>query len=80
MQNDYLYISVTNPIADSVDREAALNLNTTKSDYKNHGYGHRIVKKIVDKYNGYINYSIEGDEFIAEAMLDIKTEAKHDTN
>lgn len=80
VQNDYLYISVTNPIADSVDRAAALNLNTTKSDYKNHGYGHRIVKKIVDKYNGYINYSIEGDEFIAEAMLDIKTEAKHDTN
>ena len=79
VQNDYLYINITNPIAEGVDRTAALNLNTNKSDYKNHGYGHRIVKKIVDKYKGYINYSIEGDEFIAEALLDI-AEDKDDTN
>ena len=80
VQNEYLYISVTNPISEDTDRSAALGLNTTKSDFKNHGYGHRIVKKIVDKYNGYINYSIEGDEFIAEALLDLKTEAKNETN
>ena len=80
MQNDYLYISVSNPIGEEADRAAALRLNTTKSDYKNHGYGHKIEQKIVDKYNGYINYSIEGDEFIAEALLDINTEAKDDTN
>lgn len=75
VQNDYLFISVTNAISADVDHDAVLTLNTTKSDAKNHGYGHRIVKKIVDKYNGYINYSIEGDEFIAEAMLDMKREA-----
>lgn len=80
VQNEYLYISVTNPVSENVDRMAALGLNTTKSDYKNHGYGHRIVKKIVDKYHGYINYSIENDEFIAEALIDLKTEAVNEAN
>lgn len=80
IQNDYLYISVVNPVSAETDRTAALSLNTTKRDFKNHGYGHRIVKKIVDKYKGYINYSIEGDEFIAEALLDLKTESENDTN
>lgn len=80
MQSDYLYISVANPIGTDVDREAVLSLNTSKSDFKNHGYGHKIVKKIVDKYNGYINYSVEGEEFIAEALLDLKTETKHETD
>ena len=80
IQNEYLYISVNNPIAEDTDREAALGLNTSKPDFRNHGYGHRIVKKIVDKYNGYINYSIEGDEFVAEALLDLKTEAVNEAN
>ncbi len=80
VQNDYLYISVVNPVPADTDRTAALGLNTTKQEVREHGYGHKIVQKIVDKYNGYIHYAIEGDEFIAEALLDLKTESKHDTN
>ena len=25
---------------------------------------------MVDKYNGHVNYSIDGDEFVAEVMLE----------
>ena len=80
VQNDYLYISVVNPLPAGADRTAALGLNTTKQDARAHGYGHKIVQKIVDKYNGYIHYAIEGSEFIAEALLDLKTESEHETN
>ena len=67
---DYLYISVKNKIRADVDRQTLLRMNTAKDDAANHGYGHKIVKRMVDKYNGYVNYSVEGDEFIAEVMLE----------
>ena len=68
---DYLYISVQNEIRDDTDRETLLKMNTVKDDAVNHGYGHKIVKKIVDKYNGCVNYTISENEFIAEVMLDL---------
>lgn len=71
-RSDYLYICVQNEIRNDVDRVSLLKMNTVKDDAANHGYGHKIVKKIVEKYNGYVNYTIEGNEFIAEVMLDLK--------
>ena len=68
---DYLYIRVQNEIRDDTDRETLLKMNTVKDDAVNHGYGHKIVKKIVDKYNGCVNYTISENEFIAEVMLDL---------
>ena len=51
-------------------------MNTEKEDQVNHGFGHRIVKKIADRYNGHVNYSIEDGIFYAEVMLDTKYDAK----
>lgn len=68
---DYLYICVQNHICDDCDRVKLLEMNTEKTDTKNHGYGHRIVKRIVEKYNGAVKYKIEENEFIAEIMLDM---------
>ena len=45
-------------------------MNTVKDDAVNHGYGHKIVKRIVEKYNGYVNYTVVENEFVAEVMLD----------
>lgn len=74
---DYLYISVKNKIRADADRQTLLNMNTVKDDAANHGYGHKIVKRMVDKYNGHVNYSIDGDEFVAEVMLEFcKEETK----
>lgn len=67
---DYLYISVKNKIRADADRQTLLKMNTVKEDAANHGYGHKIVKRMVDKYNGHVNYSIDGDEFVAEVMLE----------
>ena len=69
---DYLYISVQNEIRDDADRESLLKMNTAKDDAVNHGYGHKIVKRIVEKYNGYVHYMIVENEFVAEVMLEMK--------
>ena len=73
---EYLYIGVQNPIGEHAKPEKVLALNTEKEDQSNHGFGHRIVKKIVDKYNGHVNYSIEEGTFFAEVMLDIEYDTK----
>ena len=59
-----------NKIRADADRQTLLKMNTVKEDAANHGYGHKIVKRMVDKYNGHVNYSIDGDEFVAEVMLE----------
>ena len=75
---DYLYISVQNEIREDADRESLLRMNTIKDDAVNHGYGHKIVKRIVEKYNGYVHYTIVENEFVAEVMLELKQEEKNE--
>lgn len=70
-RTDYLYICVQNAIRDDIDREYLLKMNTVKDDAASHGYGHKIVKRIVDKYNGHVNYTVVENEFVAEVMLDM---------
>lgn len=76
-RGDCLYICVQNEIRDDIDREELLKMNTVKDDAVNHGYGHKIVKRIVEKYNGYVNYSVVENEFIAEIMLDMAETRGH---
>lgn len=72
-RTDYLYLCVQNEIRDDLDREKLLQMNTVKDDAANHGFGHKIVKRIVEKYNGYVNYTVVEKEFIAEVMLDLNS-------
>ena len=71
---EYLYICVRNSLGDVADKKV-LELVTSKHDTELHGYGHRIVDKLVNKYQGYIKYSIENGEFVAEAMLGLQKAA-----
>lgn len=45
------------------------NLNSTKKDGASHGYGHKIVEKIVRDYGGMIDYFEEGDMFGVQILL-----------
>lgn len=45
------------------------NLNSTKKDGASHGYGHKIVEKIVKDYGGMIDYFEEGDMFGVQILL-----------
>ena len=75
LKNDYLYIYVQNSVGkEKRGVKELLKLNTVKEDYKSHGYGHKIVRRIVDKYRGEIHYAVEDNEFIVEVMLDLRTQ------
>ena len=69
-RGEQLYICVRNKLREGYDRDALLLMNTEKEDELNHGYGHRIIKRIAEKYNGIVNYTIEDNQFIAEVMLE----------
>lgn len=67
---EYLCVCCRNTIAADADRKRLLEMRTEKTDAENHGIGHRIVDKIVLKYNGSVLYEIEGNEFCVKAMLE----------
>lgn len=75
VRGGYLYIRVTNPAPENRSG-AGENLvsGTVKEEKSSHGYGHRIVERMVKKYGGQIDYSMSGGEFTADAILAMGTE------
>ena len=67
-EDDILYISVKNAITESVLSNNN-KLSTTKNDTKNHGLGTKIVKDIVRKYNGSIDYYEEDGFFCCDIRI-----------
>ena len=63
-----LYISVENPVSSTVDINL-LKRGTNKKDKKNHGYGIGNIERVVNKYNGNIDYRNEEGKFIIEILL-----------
>ena len=45
------------------------DMGTTKLDFKNHGFGTKIISKIVRKYNGFLDYSEEDGFFCCNIRL-----------
>jgi len=73
VKGDYLIFCVTNPTRKkSVDGDNPPK--TEKEDKTTHGYGIRIINKIVKRYNGKYHYCISEGRFIAECFLDLKHE------
>ena len=68
--DNYLIIYIANSFDAKADVKQMLSMErSTKRDAARHGYGHRIVKNIVQKYDGDILYTVEGGLFVAKAML-----------
>ena len=70
LRQEYLYIGVSNRVPKDTDKEELLKLKTNKNGV-GHGYGTKIVKRISEKDNGYVVYSVENGLFIAEVMFDV---------
>lgn len=68
IKKDRIYIIIQNSICETDN----INLISNKQDKKQHGYGLKNIKEIVNKYEGYIDFKIDEDIFI----LDIKLENK----
>lgn len=67
-QNSNRIIICQNTVTESV-LEKNKFLNTTKSDVKEHGLGHKIVASIVERYGGMVNYFEERDMFGVQIIL-----------
>ena len=67
-QKDYLSISVKNRCQADVLKNNP-GLKTTKADKKSHGIGTRVIKKIVEKYDGAIDYSMNEGYFVVSILL-----------
>ena len=67
MKGDYLLFCVTNPTKkQAADAEGT----TSKADKKLHGFGTKIIKKVVKKYNGYYRCFVKDGLYVSETLLD----------
>ncbi|HSH34949.1 GHKL domain-containing protein, partial [Schnuerera sp.] len=71
---NYLFIEISNPtLFNPIDEEG--KLETTKKDSKNHGFGIKSIKGVVEKYDGILNYEYNEGKFILNIMLPIGKES-----
>jgi sensor histidine kinase regulating citrate/malate metabolism len=61
-------VNISNPVFKKV-KIANNRLVTTKKDRGQHGYGSLNVKECVERYNGNINYSCDGNHFVVEVLF-----------
>lgn len=66
---DYLLIEIINSVEDKI--ENIENLDTTKKDKHKHGFGMLSMKKVVEKYEGYLQYNYENKYFNLSIMLKV---------
>ena len=69
-KNEELIICVSNP----TDKPTNFveKMSTTKSDNISHGYGMKIIDKLMKKYNGFYNCSISDGVFTFEGSLSLE--------
>lgn len=69
-QMDYYMIRVENPVdTRKIAPKRRLTLKSTKENPELHGYGTRIIRRIAENYGGTAKFTIEGEQFIADVML-----------
>lgn len=68
---DYLFISVSNEV-ESNPLEGIRKSKTTKKDNKNHGLGIQIIKNVIERYNGSIEYDYDNNSIIVKILIRFK--------
>lgn len=67
-KKEFLFITVTNSIG-CRPKEKYGKLVSSKKDKSIHGYGLKSVDRIVKKYNGFFEYEIKDEKFIARLLV-----------
>ena len=68
-EREYLFIHMENPVDPSVDAKDRLRLRTAKENRELHGYGTKVIQRIAERCNGYVQYDIQDQTFISDLML-----------
>ena len=69
-RDNFLFIDVVN----SIDSNYRGNVLTSKRNKKGHGYGKRIIKKIVKKYDGDVIFSHDLEHYEVKAMMALQSD------
>lgn len=64
---NFIIIECSNSYSEEVKFNKKKELISTKNG--NHGYGSKIIKNIVEKYNGELNYEVTTNKFIINIMI-----------
>ena len=76
-QNDFIRFIVSNPV--NLEKVNLRSLTKTSKVGRGHGYGTKIIKNIATAYNGYVDFNIEDNRFVCDAVLNLNTkETKND--
>lgn len=70
----YLFIHQENSVSASVPTDQLLSLKTTKKNRELHGFGTKIIRRVVDKYSGSIKYAMKDGCFVTDVMLELQEE------
>lgn len=70
IMKSYLSIQVKNKVSEDVLKTNP-QLHTSKTDSEKHGYGLKIIRSIVEKYNGMINIYTQAGYFCVDILLEI---------
>lgn len=69
ISGDCIYILERNNMMGVVEFDEQDNPISSKKDRKNHGYGTKNIRHVVEKYNGTIMYSVKNDKFTLELKI-----------
>ena len=75
-QNDYIRFIVSNPV--NLEKINPKGLTKTSKVGRGHGYGTKIIKNISSAYNGYVDFNIEENRFVCDAVLDLNVKEHND--
>lgn len=68
-EREYLFIHMENPVDPSIDAKDRLRLRTAKENRELHGYGTKVIQRIAERCNGYVQYDIQNQTFLSDLML-----------
>ena len=73
-QNDYIRFICRNPV--DVKKVNLDHPTRSKKKENGHGYGTKIIKSIASSYGGYSSFSVEGNQFTCDAVLDLNSKGE----
>lgn len=65
----FVFIKIENYCEETIEKNEQELITTTKSDYRNHGFGLKSIKNAVDKYEGTVDYGVNQNWFELKILL-----------
>lgn len=76
-KQEYLFIHQVNSVGSDVPAERRLSLETTKRENRElHGIGTRVIRRIVEAYNGSVKYAMADGLMTTDVMIELRRDGE----